>query len=82
MAEYLRDGCAALLNFRDRPLADTARQATAGGVRLQHTPPPAANGWSEVGAILLRPDGHVWWADDRGAGLGAKAAAANAWVRF
>jgi len=31
---------------------------------------------------MLPPDGHVWWADDRGAGLGAKAAAANARVRL
>jgi hypothetical protein len=49
MAEYLHDGRAALLNFRDRPLADTARQATACGVHLQHSPPPVAAGWSEVG---------------------------------
>ncbi|WP_328609506.1 FAD-dependent monooxygenase [Amycolatopsis sp. NBC_00345] len=84
MAEYLYDGRAALLNFGDRPLAETARRAAASGVRLQHAAPPAADGWSEVGAIMLRPDGHVWWAGDRGAGLDAKAAAAiaDARVRF
>lgn len=84
MIERLRDGRAALLNFGDQPLADTARQAPTYGVHLLDAVRPVASGWSEVGAILLRPDGHVWWAGDRGAHLDAHAASAiaDAQVRF
>lgn len=71
----LRQGRPVLLDFSGSGLGTAAKQAASLGIpiRAGRLAPHGDPAWSAVGAALLRPDGHVWWAADMSADLAAEA---------
>ncbi|MFD4872940.1 FAD-dependent monooxygenase [Streptomyces sp. NPDC058420] len=67
----LRQGRPVLLDFSGSGLGAAAKQAASLGVPNQASrlAPHSDPAWSAVGAALIRPDGHVWWAADKSADL-------------
>jgi 2-polyprenyl-6-methoxyphenol hydroxylase-like FAD-dependent oxidoreductase len=63
--DWLHSGRPILLNLSGGPLPTAAGQAAALGIDThrdsQASPDP---GWSGVGAVIVRPDGYVWWATE------------------
>ena len=65
----LRDGHAVLLNLTRAPLDAAVARASSMGIATHPSALADTGGpeWSRVGAAIIRPDGHVWWAGDRSA---------------
>lgn len=75
LSGMLHQGRPVLLSLSGAVLEEAAKQAASLGIQT-HSCNPAQNsglGWPNVGAAIIRPDGHVWWAAEKSADLDAEA---------
>ncbi len=65
----LHEGRPVLLNLTGAPMRKATARAASMGIATHPSALAEAGGpaWSGVGAAIIRPDGHVWWAEDAAA---------------